>query len=108
MFNRPLQASSGTEGASFLDIPVGAGPAALGSAYSAMASDAYAPTWNPGGLGLVQNDEIAAQHLSYVDTLHYEYASYVHPLGKGRALGASIQYLGSGNISGTDSNGNPT
>ena len=39
-----LQASSGTESASFLDIPVGARPAAMGSAYSALATDAYAPT----------------------------------------------------------------
>ena len=39
--------SSGTEGASFLDIPVGAGPAALGSDYSAAAADAYCPIYNP-------------------------------------------------------------
>src|ERR1700688_4076220 len=100
MFNPQVLASSGTEGASFLDIPVGAGPAALGSAYSAMASDAYAPAWNPGGLGLIDSNQFAAQHLSYLDTLHYEFASFVHPLGKGRALGASIQYLGTGDISG--------
>ena len=42
---------SGTEGASFLDIPVGAGPAALGGAYTALATDAYAPIYNPAGLG---------------------------------------------------------
>src|ERR1035438_1454710 len=88
---RKAQASSGTEGASFLDIPVGAGPAALGSAYSAMASDAYAPVWNPGGLGLVQTNQFAAQQLSYLETINYEFASFVHPLGNGRSLGASIQ-----------------
>jgi len=109
MFSRQAQASSGTEGASFLDIPVGAGPAALGSAYSAMASDAYAPAWNPGGLGLIDSNQFAAQHLAYLETTHYEFASFVHPLGNGRALGASIQYLGSGNIAGMDIiNGNPT
>ena len=42
-----LWAASGTEGASFLDIPVGAGPAALGAAYTAQANDVYAPVWNP-------------------------------------------------------------
>ena len=40
----PAWASTGTEGASFLDIPVGAGPAALGAAYTALATNAYAPT----------------------------------------------------------------
>src|SRR5467141_60454 len=62
----PRLYASGTEGAAFLDIPVGAGPAALGSAYSALASDAYAPVWNPAGLGFVSGTEIAGQHLSYL------------------------------------------
>jgi hypothetical protein len=43
-------AASGTKGAAFLDIPVCAGPAALGSAYTALSNDAYAPVWNPAGL----------------------------------------------------------
>jgi hypothetical protein len=103
-----LWASPGTAGASFLDIPVGAGPAALGSAYTAMASDAYAPVWNPGGLGFVKNSQLAAQQLSYLEGVQYEFASFVDPLAKGGGWGASIQYLGSGNIAGTDINGNPT
>ena len=76
----PARASSGTETAAFLDIPVGAGPAALGAAYSALANDAYAPTWNPGGLGFLPSTQFSGQHLSYVDTLHYEYASFAIPL----------------------------
>src|SRR4051812_21969339 len=40
--SRPAFASAGTEGASFLEIPVGARPAAMGSGYSALAADAYA------------------------------------------------------------------
>ena len=50
-----LEASSGSEGAAFLDIPVGAGPAALGASYTALANDAYAATWNlwmPNWLGI--------------------------------------------------------
>jgi hypothetical protein len=104
----PVFAAAGTEGASFLDIPVGARPAALGSAYSAVAGDVYAPTWNPGGLGQIETNELAGQHLSYLESIYYEYVSFVHPLGKNRGLGASLQYLGSGNIPGTDINGNPT
>ena len=59
-------ASSGTEAASFLDIPVGGRPAALGASYTALASDAYAPVWNPAGLGFLSNTEIAGMHLSYL------------------------------------------
>ena len=99
------QASSGTEGASFLDIPVGAGPAAVGSAYTAMADDVYAPIWNPGGLGFLESTQLAAQHLSYLESVSYEYASFVHPLHKGRSIGASMQYLTTGNIPSTNNQG---
>jgi hypothetical protein len=103
-----LRASSGTESASFLDIPVGAGPAALGSAYSAQATDAYAPVYNPAGLGFLQDHEVAAQHLDYLESVHDEFLSGVYRLREGRGLGAAVQYLGSGNITGRDLSGNPT
>jgi hypothetical protein len=104
----PATASTGTDGASFLNIPVGARPAALGSAYSALATDAYAPTINPGGLGFVDSTQLAGQHLSYLESVHYEQLSVVHPFNGNHALGFSAQYLGSGDIPGADSLGNPT
>jgi hypothetical protein len=98
-------AFSGTEGASFLELPVGARPAALGSAYSSLASDAYAPTFNPGGLGFVPSAQVAAMHLIYVQNTSSEYLSYVQPITQGHALGASIQYFRPGDIAGTDETG---
>jgi len=99
-------ASPGTEGASFLDIPVGAEPAALGSAYAALATNAYAPIYNPAGLGFVSAPEVAGQHLSYLESINYEFGSVVVPLPmKNSALGVSVQYLGSGDIIGTDPSG---
>src|ERR1019366_8734663 len=80
---KPASAASGTEGASFLDIPVGARPAALGSAYSALAADAYAPVWNPAGLGFVRQTEVAGQHLSYLESVHDEYLGLAQPAGRG-------------------------
>lgn len=103
--------SSGTEGAAFLDIPVGGGPAALGSAYTALAMDAYAPTWNPAGLGLIEGPEFAGQHLSYLESMHYEYLTFVYPLKDSkdspvrRGIGVSAQYLASGDIPATDAAG---
>src|SRR5471030_2939425 len=90
--------SRGSEGAAFLEIPVGAGPAALGSAYTALAQDAYAPIYNPAGLGFLPATQIAAQHLSYLESIDYEFLSFVHPLAEGKAFGLSAQYLGSGEI----------
>src|SRR6202171_1539877 len=95
------RAASGTEGAAFLDIPVGAGPAALGSAYTALAIDAYAPVWNPAGLGFLSGIQVEGQHLSYLESVHYEHASFVFPFKNNRGIGASIQYLGTGDIGGT-------
>jgi len=108
------QAASGTAGADFLDIPVGAGPAAMGSAYTALATDGYAPVYNPAGLGFVDLPQVTGQHLAYLDSVHYEFASVAYPLPRANfasipgnsALGASIQYLGSGDITRTDVNGN--
>src|ERR1035437_1771261 len=99
------RASAGTESASFLDIPVGAGPAALGSAYSALAADAYAPVYNPAGLGFLPSNQIAAQHLDYLESVHYEFLSAAYRMEEGRGAAVSAQYLGSGDITGRDLNG---
>jgi hypothetical protein len=99
-------AAAGTEGASFLDIPTGGRPAALGASYSALATDAYAPVWNPAGLGFLQDNELAGMHLSYLETMNYEFASFVHPLSPGHSLGVSVQYFTPGSVASTDLNGN--
>ena len=111
LFTAPawVYAGNGTEGAAFLEIPVGARAAALGSAYSALAADAYAPIWNPAGLGFLSSPEVTAQHLSYLDTIYYEHVGFVMPVRKGTihpgGLGFSAQYLGSGTTDATDPNG---
>jgi hypothetical protein len=100
--------AAGEDGAAFLDIPVGGAPSALGGAYTASANNAYAPVWNPAGLGQLNGHELAAQHLSYLESINYEYAGVVFALGERKGLGASIQYLGSGDMAGTDPNGQST
>jgi hypothetical protein len=105
---RMVFAASGTNGATFLNIPVGAGPAALGGAYSALATNAYAPVWNPAGLAYVSGVELAGQHLSYLQSIYDEYLGLAIPLGpRAGALGVSAQYLGSGNIDGAALDGTP-
>src|SRR4051812_38373841 len=94
----PARAGSGTEGASFLDIPVGAEPAALGAAYSAVANNAYAPMWNPGGLGNLSGPQMMLQHLNYLETMHYESLGFAAPVRAKSGIGLSVQYLGSGSI----------
>jgi hypothetical protein len=101
-------ASSGTEGAAFLDVPVGGRPAALGGAYSALAYDAYAPVHNPAGLGFLERTEFSGMHLTYLEDMNYEFASFTHPVTIGHSIGASIQYFRPGDIDGLNDSGNPT
>ena len=108
IFSTPSYASSGIEGASFLDIPVGAAPAALGGAYTARAENVYGTVWNPAGLGFVQTPELAGQHLSYIDSVNDEYLGFVVPLLKTSALGGSAQYLTSGDVTGRNDAGDLT
>jgi hypothetical protein len=99
-------AASGTEGAAFLDIPVGAGPAAMGSAYTALADNAYASVWNPGALGFVDSVQLAGQQLSYLESINNEYIGGAVPFAHNtRALGFSAQYLGTGDITQTNTSG---
>lgn len=99
-------AASGTEGVSFLDIPAGGRPAALAGAYSALASDAYAPVWNPAGLGFLPGAQLAAMHADYDDIGGYEFASFAHPLGARGGWGASAQYFHADRTDSLDLNGN--
>src|SRR5439155_10841514 len=87
------QAFTGTEGASFLELPIGARPAAMGSAYSMLAEDAYAPTWNPAGLAFLDGPQLAGMHVAYLENTAYEYGSFVTPLGPSTGIGAAIHYF---------------
>jgi hypothetical protein len=115
-----LRGSSAETGdTSILDIPVGGRPAAMGGAYSALATDAYAVNLNPGGLGFLRSTQFSGQHVSYLESSQYNYLSMGVPLPRsaacgpsgacpGTSLGGSIQYFSAGNFTGTDMDGNPT
>lgn len=90
--NPALQAA-GADGASFLNIPVGGRPAALGGAYSALAADAYAPVWNPAGLAALPAAQLAGMHLDYADSIGYEFVSFTQPLGGRHGIGLAASYL---------------
>ena len=52
----------------------------MGAAYTALANDAYATTWNPAGLGFLEFTQLAGQHLEYLEGIHYEHLGFVHPV----------------------------
>lgn len=97
-------ASAGSTGAAFLELPVGARPEAMGSAYSAVSQDAYAPLWNPAGLAGVRHPELAATHLIHIEETASEFVGFAMPLPHQQGVGATVQYFRPGTIDGRDEN----
>ena len=67
---------------------------ALGGAYTALASDASAMAWNPGGLGLVPRRELQAGRFQYGYDVHEEYLAIALPSWRWGGFGLSYRSFG--------------
>lgn len=74
---------TGTTSAQFLNIPVGARPAALGSAITATLSDATAMYWNPGALALVENNQVMVENAEWFADMRHNFVGLAMPVGNG-------------------------
>lgn len=83
----------GTSGAQFLQIPVGARPAAMAGAYTAQASDASALFWNPAGIVHVPANDVLFAHTEWWATIRLNHAAFVHTLEDVGSFGASLTVL---------------
>jgi hypothetical protein len=90
-------AKLGTSGAQFLKIGVGRG-AAMGEAFVAISDDASATYWNPAGLGLLNNREIALQHNDWIADINHDYLTVALPLSNMGTLGFSLTALTMGKM----------
>jgi hypothetical protein len=77
--------------------------AALGDAYSALASDSYAPVWNPAGLGFLKTTELAMMHLSSPSSVSYG----AYSLAYGQTLGDKLSVGATGKLISADIGGVP-
>ena len=92
---RPCHAaSSGKEPLQFLFLDANARAVGLGGAYTALARDANALLYNPGGLGKVQSHEATFMHNQYFEGVAQEYLAYASPYG----WGALLNYLSFGDV----------
>jgi hypothetical protein len=93
------KARSGTSGFQFTKITVDARAAAMGNSSVADAIDASSLYWNPAMAVQIGRNEFMAGYTSYFVGVNQGYFAYVHQLKKyNLALGASLQYLDSGEI----------
>lgn len=94
LFRGALSADgAGTTVFNFLKIEVGARATGMGGAFSAVADDGTAPYWNPAGLAQLNQKQITAMHLSWLEGVNYQFLSYIHPTRSAGTFGVSAYYL---------------
>lgn len=86
---------AGATGASFLKIGVGARPAGLGGAYTAVSNDANSLYWNPAGLTRFKGTQIALMHNKWIQDVNYEFVAlaYGDSATSGFAVGLTFLWM---------------
>lgn len=85
MMARPARAvntEAGTSGAQFLKLGAGARAGAMADSFSAIADDAYAAYYNPGGLSQLKGAQLAGAHTAYFQGINYEALDFAYPFGR--------------------------
>lgn len=80
----------GTSGAQFLQIPVGAKGASLGSAYISNNNDASAVFWNPAGIAGITGNAAHFSHLRWFGMFSMNAASLVYNAGDAGVFAAGV------------------
>jgi hypothetical protein len=92
-----------------LIIPPGARANGMGEAYVALAQDATAAWWNPGGLAFVKNRQLAFMHTKLVPDLasdvYYEFLGYSSEISGVGTFSISVVYLTYGESIATNDQG---
>ena len=87
----------GTTAAQFLKIGIGARALALGGAYSAIADDASALYWNPGGLSRIRKNQILLDHYDWILDVDLDFIGAIITTPYGN-IGAAFSYLHMGEM----------
>lgn len=105
------RAQSEAGGISTLFAP-GARADGMGRAFTAVANDANAIWWNPGGLAFLRGHDISLTYTQLVPDLandvNWSYPAYAQHVEGWGGLGASVGYLSYGKSEATDVEGNVT
>lgn len=84
-------------GAGFLKMAVGAKPAAMGGAYTALADDVTSIYWNPAGLAQVNQPEFNFMHNEWLYGINYEFLGASFPVDN-LTFASSLTYLSTDDI----------
>jgi len=103
----PLSATEADGGyaGSFLQVPVGARPTAMGGAYIAVANDGSAPLYNPAGLGTLQQKLFASSYRVMKLDRRLGYMTLLMPTRLNSVLGVSYLYASTGSVDARNADG---
>jgi hypothetical protein len=95
-------------GAAHLQIPPGARAEGMGRFFNAVADDAFAPWWNPGGMAFLSGWNTGLMHTrlveGLVDDVYFEYLGVAKNIEGFGGVGGTFTYLSYGESQSTDSN----
>ena len=92
---------------SFLEIPIGARPAAMGGAYLAVSDDGSGPLYNPAGVANLKKKLFTSSYRVMGLDRTLAYASVIFPAQGNSVLGINWLYAGSGSVEARNSVGQP-
>ncbi|OGR66588.1 MAG: hypothetical protein A2X31_04515 [Elusimicrobia bacterium GWB2_63_22] len=98
------QSALGTSAFQFLQLGVGARPAAMGEAFAGVAGDVNSVYWNPAGLASLARRELSVTHAQWFGDITYSNLACAQPL-KGGTVGAAFNVLNTGDIQKADNTG---
>ncbi len=90
---------------SFLDVPIGARPAAMGGAYLSIADDGSGPMYNPAGLSNIRKTLFSSSYRLMDLDRTLGYVSLAIPAAKKSALAFGWRYAGSGTVDARNTDG---
>lgn len=87
------QSKVGTTAANFLTIPVGPRASSIGGAFVAIADDATAIYWNPGGLARMPQSEFAVSYSEWLVNTKFNWIGLSYKLSDNSAFAVSVNQL---------------
>lgn len=87
-----------------MELGVGARPAAMGEAYTSLATDASAVYWNPAGLARMEGIKLHLAHGEWFEGVRHEYVGAGMRMGRS-AIGGSVSGVFTGDIDRRDDKG---
>lgn len=102
-----VPSNSNAASATFLKIPVGARPAALGGAFSAFKGDVNSIAYNPGALAYIEGTDVSLMRANYIGGFKHDWLSLARSHRSGVVSAIAINSLSINSIDGYANDGTP-